>query len=98
MRKKAALDATKSDDSKLTPKELRERAAVFTFPVDLSGVYTNKMHGTWYTLDSTGKNPSPISEMPFYDDYFREIRFWDNPEQRANAVASHKSLTEMRNV
>jgi hypothetical protein len=90
MRKKAALNAAaggaKTGKGTLTPKELRDRGAAFTFPVDLSGVYTNKQHNTWYTLDSAGKNASFVSGMPFYDDYFNEIRIWDNTEQRARAV------------
>ena len=95
MRKKAALNIA---DSKLTPKQLKERRAASTFKVDKSGIYTNKQHGSWYRLDEDGNNPSPVSGLPFFDEVFGEIRVWNCLQEREREVASYRSLHVRRDM
>jgi hypothetical protein len=91
MRKKAAMNAIKKPaNSKLTPKESRNREAAFVFTPDLSGVFVQKNNNTWYTLDVKGENPSPVSGMPFFDPVFNEIRVWQTLEERKNAISLHQ--------
>jgi hypothetical protein len=95
LRKTAARNLA---ESKLTVKEIAARANTFTFPMDKSGVYTNKQHGTWYCLDVDGLNPTPVSGMPFFDPFFNQIRVWHCLKDREQAITSYNCLVEMRDL
>ena len=62
---------------------------------DLSGIYNDKVNGTWYTLDANGMNPAPVCGQPFFDPYFHGIRNWTTLGEREQAIESHKRLLEM---
>jgi hypothetical protein len=95
VRKKAALNIP---DSKLTPKQLKERRAASAFKVDKSGIYTNKKHDSWYRLDEDGNNPSPVSGLPFFDEVFGEVRVWSCLQEREREVASYRLLHGRRDM
>ena len=89
LRKTAAMNLERN---KLTQKE--RESEVFVFPVDKSGVYNDKMNGTWYTLDKKGCNPSPVCDLPFWDEYFQEKRTWSTLDERAKEITSHQRLVD----
>ena len=91
MRKRAALNIAKQ---KMTQKE-RDAIQTFVFPIDKSGVYNDKVQGTWYSLDKQGENRSPVCDLPFWDPYFNEKRTWSTLGERAQAITSHQCLLEM---
>jgi len=91
MRKRAAANVTFANLSK---KERDSRTA-FTFPVDKSGVYTDKVRGTWYCLDVDGKNPTPVCGMPYWDPYFNEKRVWETMDQRDKAISRQEEDEQM---
>jgi hypothetical protein len=65
---------------------------------DMGGVYTNKITGSFYTLDFEGKNPGFVCGTPYDDPYFKATRVWETLEQRVQAIQSHKMLLEMRGL
>ena len=89
LRKTAAMNLERN---KLKQKE--RDSEVFVFPVDKSGVYNDKMNGTWYTLDKEGCNPSPVCDLPFWDEYLQEKRTWSTLDERAKEITSHQSLLD----
>jgi hypothetical protein len=89
LRKVAALNLEKS---KKTQKE--RDSEVFVFPVDKSGVYNDKINGTWYTLDTQGMNRAPVCDLPFWDEYFKEKRTWSTLDERAKEITSHQHLVD----
>jgi hypothetical protein len=91
LRKKAAMNLAKQ---KMTQKQ-REASEVYVHPVDKSGVYNDKIQGTWYTLDTQGENPMPVCGLPFWDTYFNDIRTWSTLGERAQAISSHQFLLEV---
>jgi hypothetical protein len=91
LRKKAALNIVKKN---MTAQQ-RASADAYVFPTDLSGVYNDKIRGTWYTLDMDGKNPSPVCGLPFFDTYFNTERTWNTLGEREQAITSHQCLTQM---
>ena len=91
MRKRAALNIVKKS---MTVQQLAT-AEAYIFPVDLSGVYNDKVRGTWYTLDKEGKNSSPVCGLPFFDPYFNSERTWNTIDEREQAITSHQLLLEM---
>ena len=91
MRKKAAINLAKQQ---MTQKQ-REASEVYVHPVDKSGVYNDKIQGTWYTLDTQGENPMPVCGLPFGDTYFNGIRTWSTLGERVQAIASHQFLLEV---
>jgi hypothetical protein len=97
MRKKAAVNAA---NGKLTVGQRKQQCAIAAqeWAQDRSGIFCDKKHTSWFSLDSDGKNPSPVSGMPFFDEYFGELRTYDNVQQRDRAIASHQSLVGMRDM
>jgi hypothetical protein len=91
LRKKAAINLAKQQ---MTQKQ-RDASEVYVHPVDKSGVYNDKIQGTWYTLDMQGENASPVCGLPFWDTYFNDIRTWSTLGERAQAIASHQFLLEV---
>jgi hypothetical protein len=91
LRKKAAINLAKQQ---MTQKQ-RDASEVYVHPVDKSGVYNDKIQGTWYTLDMQGENPMPVCGLPFWDTYFNGIRTWSTLEERSQAIASHQFLLEV---
>jgi len=90
LRKVAAINLEKN---KKTQKE--RDSEVFVFPVDKSGVYNDKINGTWYTLDKMGCNRAPVCDLPFWDEYFKEKRTWSTLDERGKAIAFDQSLPDM---
>jgi hypothetical protein len=90
LRKVAAINLERN---KKTQKE--RDSEVFVFPVDKSGVYNDKINGTWYTLDKEGCNRAPVCDLPFWDEYFKEKRTWSTLDERGKAIAFDQSLLDM---
>lgn len=90
LRKKAAINLAKN---KMT-KSQRKESDAYVFPVDKSGVYNDKINGTWYTMDQTGEIRSPVCDLPFWDTYFNEKRTWSTLGERTEAITSHECLLE----
>jgi hypothetical protein len=65
---------------------------------DFGGVYTNKLTGSFYTLDSEGKSLGFVCGKSYDDPYFKTTRVWDTLEERVQAIQSHKMLLEMRDL
>jgi hypothetical protein len=91
LRKKAAANSRMANLSK---KE-RDSMSAFSFPVDKSGVYTDKVRGTWYCLDVDGKNSTPVCGMPYWDPYFMKKCVWETMDQRELAITKQEEDSQM---
>ena len=89
LRKTAAINLERN---KMTQKE--RDSEVFVFPVDKSGVYNDKINGTWYTLDKDGFNRAPVCGLPYYDEYFNDKCTWSTLDERSKSIASHQNLLD----
>jgi hypothetical protein len=94
LRKKAATNLA---NLKMTQKEI-DASSFSSFKVDKSGIYNDKVRGTWYTLDRDGKNPMPVCDLPFWDTFFNDKRTWSTLGERAQAISSYEHLVEMRDM
>jgi hypothetical protein len=92
-KQKIEIDAARAHTTLLNGGVVEE-----TWTRDLSGVYNNKVDGTWYTLDHNGENQSPVCGQPFSDPYFDGIRTWETLDERSQAIQSHQSLLEMADM
>ena len=95
IRKKAAFNVAQANLSDKQRQEQKNAGAAHEWAQDKSGVYCSSRDSSWYSLDSEGKNPAPVSGLLFFDTYFQDLRVWDSVQQRDRAISSHQSLMEM---